>query len=65
MYLFLAVLGLCYYTGFSRVVGSRDDSLVTGCGLLIVMAAIAEPRLSGARFSSCGTWAQWLTAPAP
>ena len=48
MYLFLAVLGLHYDTGFSLVVGSGDDSLVMVCGLLIVMSAIAEPRLSGA-----------------
>ena len=46
MYLFLAVLGLCYYMGFSLVVGNGDYSLTTVYELLIMVASpIAEHRL--------------------
>jgi len=46
MYLFLAVLALCYSMGFSLVVGNGDYSLITVCGLLIMVTPpIAEHRL--------------------
>ena len=46
MYLFLAVLGLNSYVGFSRVVASRCFPLVGVCGLLIAVASlVAEQRL--------------------
>ena len=46
VYLFLAVLGLCYYMGFSLVVGNGDYSLTTVYELLIMVASpIAEHRL--------------------
>ena len=38
-YLFLAVLGLCGFAGFSLVVVSGGASLVAVCGLLIAMAS--------------------------
>ena len=41
IYLFLAMLGLRGSMGFSLVVGSRGYSLVTACGLLIVVASLA------------------------
>ena len=57
MYLFLAVLGLCYSMGFSLAVGNGDYSLITVCGLLIVVAPpIAEHSFRVPDFSSCGTW---------
>ena len=42
---FVAVLGLCCYTGFSLVVASGGYSLVVACGLLIaVVHLIVEHR---------------------
>ena len=38
--LFLALLGLCCFEGFSLVVVSRDYSLVAGPGLLIAVASL-------------------------
>ena len=55
IYLFLAVLGLCYCTGFSRVAVSWDCSLVVVLGLLTAGAFLEARRLS-----SCGAWAQYL-----
>ena len=44
--LFLAVLGLCCYLGFSLVVAGRGYSLVTTWELLIAVASLViEPRL--------------------
>ena len=46
IYLFLAVLDVRCYTGFSVVVESRGYSLVAALGLLIVVASlVAEHRL--------------------
>ena len=50
IYLFLAVLGLCYCTGFSRVAVSWDCSLVVVLGLLTV----------GLLLQSRGSRARWL-----
>ena len=57
IYLFLAVLGLCCYAGFSLVVVSGSYSLVVVHTLLIPGAFLlpAEHWLWG--FSSCGFWA--------
>ena len=59
IYLFLAVLDVRCYTGFSVVVESRGYSLVAVLGLLIVVASRCGAQaleLSG--FRSCSTWAQ-------
>ena len=46
MYLFLAVLGLHCYEGFSLTVASRGYSLVRVCGLLTEVASlVAKHRL--------------------
>ena len=42
MYLFLAVLGLCCFLGFSLVVASRGYPPVVVCRLLIVVASLVE-----------------------
>ena len=66
MILFLAVLGLHCYTGFSLVATSGGYSLAMMPGLLIVVASlISEYRLQSARasvlvargLSSCSAWA--------
>ena len=41
MYLFLAVLGLRCYTGFSLIAASRGFSLVAVRGLLVAEASLA------------------------
>ena len=52
IYFFSAVLGLCCCVGFS---------LVAVQGLLTATASfVAEHRLEGSDFSSCGIWAYWL-----
>ena len=43
-YLFLAVLGLCCYAGFSLVVGSGGYSLVLVLELLTVVASLVGKR---------------------
>ena len=46
LYLFLAVLGLRCYSGFSPVVEGGSYSLVVGCGLLTVVASfVVEHKL--------------------
>ena len=47
--LFLAVLGLCCFMGFSLVAASRGYSLVVGLGLLIAVASLVENALQGAQ----------------
>ena len=59
IYLFLAVLSLCCFTGFSLVVVSEGCSLVIVCGLLISVASV-EHRLWGAGFGGFDAWAQEL-----
>ena len=45
-FIYLAVLGLCCYAGFSLVVTSDGYSLVAAHGLIMVVAAlVAEHRL--------------------
>ena len=39
-YLFLAVLGLCCYVGFSLIVGSGDYSLVSMLELFTVLVSL-------------------------
>ena len=39
--LFLAMLVLCCYTGFSLALASKGCSLVAACRLLIVVASLA------------------------
>ena len=63
--LFLAVLGLCCYTGFLLAVVSGGYSLAAGlqdfhCGDVSCFRAWA---LGYAGFSSCGMWAQQLPLP--
>ena len=53
-YLFLFVLRLCFCTGFSLVVASRDYSLVAVHRLLIVISLVAEHGPTG--FSNCKIW---------
>ena len=55
-YLFLGVPGLCCCVGFSLVVPSGDDSLVTVGFSLWWLAAEMDSRPSGS--SSCSTWAR-------
>ena len=53
-YLSLAVLGLCYYVGFSLVTGF---SLVAVCGLLLAVASlVAEHGLEGALATVVGAY---------
>ena len=51
MYLFLAVLGLCYCVDFS---------LVVVCGLILVASLVGAQALGRSGLSNCGPWAQKL-----
>ena len=56
IYLFLAVLGLRCCMGFSLVAASRGYSLVTVCGLLIVVAfLVVEHTLSAHGLQCCSS----------
>ena len=65
IYLFLAVLGLCCYKGFSLVAASSGYSLVAVHGLLLLRntdcgahgRSSCGPRALEHRLSSCGAWA--------
>ena len=68
-FIFMPVLVLCCFMGFSLVVASGEYSLAVGHRLLTAVASLlTEHRLSGTRpsgvavhgLSSCGTWAQLL-----
>ena len=59
-YLFLAVLNLCCFTGFS-LAGSRGYSLAVVRGLLITVTSLIlelSSALGCVGFSRCGAWAQ-------
>ena len=45
IHLFLAVLGLRCYMGFSLVAGSRGYALVAVCGLLIEVASLVAEHI--------------------
>ena len=65
-FIFMPVLVLCCFMGFSLVVASGEYSLAVGHRLLTAVASLlTEHKLSGTRpsvvavhgLSSCGTWA--------
>ena len=58
MYLFLAVMSLYCWEGFSLVVVCGNYSLVGLCKLIVVVSLVAEQGLQGMGFRSCGTWTQ-------
>ena len=67
IYLFLAVLGLCHFAGFSLVVASEGYSPVAVRGLLIAVASlVAKHRLTGTQPSVtalCGLHSRSSRAP--
>ena len=59
LYLFLAVLSLCFYSSLSRVEARGNYSLAAvQCRLIIVMASlVAEHRLLSSSSVAAGSWA--------
>ena len=58
IYLFLAVLGLCFCARAFSGCGKRGPLFIAVCGPLTVAASlVVEHRLQLRRLSSCGSWA--------
>ena len=57
IYLFLAVLGLCYCTGFSLVPASQGFSLAAMCELFIAWLLLWSLGPGALGLSGCGSWA--------
>ena len=66
MYLFLAVLDLCFCARAFSSCGERGPLFIPVCGPLAVVASLVAEhrlqtrRLQTRRLSSCGSWAQLL-----
>ena len=61
IYLFLAVLGLCFCARAFSSCGKRGPLFIAVRRPLIIAASsVAEHRLQTRRLSSCGSWAQLL-----
>ena len=61
IYLFMAVLGLCFCARAFSSCGKRGPLLIAVCGPLTIAASlVAEHRLQTCRLSNCGSRAQLL-----
>ena len=61
LYLFMAMLGLCFCARAFSSCGKRGPLLIAVRGPLTIAASLAmEHRLQTRRLSNCGTWAQLL-----
>ena len=61
IYLFMAVLGLCFCKRAFSSCGKRGPLFIAVCGPLTIAASlVAEHRLQTHRLSNCGSWAQLL-----